>query len=446
MPVNSSLPLLIKPDLRRRLQQRYEEAQRLMAAEQPDHGLIHQLLAECLHIDVGNTLYLDALMANLQRRDAAQHNKPWLSRLFDSWKGKSGGTPPGGGTAIELVRETTEQSILRTAADRLWKDPSDAKLLMSLAKAAGEANLDQAELRYWQYAAERARSDVEIVRGLAETLCRQGRFDEAAVEWRRLLAIAQGDAAATTALSVLQPPASQVSTELAGLRHAWKNQPGNSEAGLKLADALIAAEQFAEAEKVVADVQSAAGADLKVLEEREKLQMAKSGQRLAIARRWRAHDSQPKAKTMLTQLEGEHQRLEIEIWNSRTERMPNDWSVRLELARRLKQVGNFSGAIQRLEEAQKLKVNHPGAFLELGECFQHLRQFEKALELYEHAVTKAESLSSNDEVLKLARYRTGVLAAALGQREFARQNLQALVAADPEFKDARQRLDKLGVN
>jgi tetratricopeptide (TPR) repeat protein len=182
------------------------------------------------------------------------------------------------------------------------------------------------------------------------------------------------------------------------------------------------------------------------LEEREKLQMAKSNQRLAIARRWKEFDAHPKAQTLATQLEGEHQRLEIEIWNNRTERMPNDWSVRLELARRLKQVGNFSGAIQRLEEAQKLKVNHPGAFIELGECFQHLRQFEKALHLYEQAVSKAETLSSNDEVLKLARYRTGVLATALGQRDFARQNLQALVTADPGFKDARQRLDKLGVS
>jgi tetratricopeptide (TPR) repeat protein len=99
-----------------------------------------------------------------------------------------------------------------------------------------------------------------------------------------------------------------------------------------------------------------------------------------------------------------------------------------------------------LEEAQNLKVDHPGAFIELGECFQHLRQFDKALELYEQAVSKAQLLSSNDEILKLARYRTGVLATALGQRTFARQHFEALVAADPNFKDARQRLDKLAVN
>jgi len=39
-----------------------------------------------------------------------------------------------------------------------------------------------------------------------------------------------------------------------------------------------------------------------------------------------------------------------------------------------------------------------------------------------------------------------VLAAALGQREFARQNLREIVAVDPAYKDAQQRLDKLGSN
>jgi len=211
-------------------------------------------------------------------------------------------------------------------------------------------------------------------------------------------------------------------------------------------DGLIAAERLVEAEEVLTKLQSAGGGDLRLLEQREKLQLAKGAQRLAIARRWKDFDEHPKAQTLVAQLEAEQQRLEVEIWNLRTERMPKDWSVRLELARRLKQVGNFSGAIQRLEEVQRLKVNHPGAFIELGECWQHLRQFEKALKLYEKAIAKAQPLSLNDEMLKLARYRAGVLAAALGQREFARQNLREIVAVDPAYKDAQQRLDKLGSN
>src|SRR5207244_839486 len=73
--------LLITPDLRRRLQQGYEEAQRLSAQSRPDFRRIHELLAECLRADPGNILYLDALFANLRRREAAG-GESWWSRLW----------------------------------------------------------------------------------------------------------------------------------------------------------------------------------------------------------------------------------------------------------------------------------------------------------------------------------------------------------------------------
>jgi tetratricopeptide (TPR) repeat protein len=281
---------------------------------------------------------------------------------------------------------------------------------------------------------------------MALTLSRQGRFDEATAHWKRLLALSPKDEQAQVGLEIMQPSELQASDELLALKQAWMDEQGNKETGLQLAGALIAAGLFSDADTILADVQAAAGADLQVLEQREQLQLAKGIRRLSIARRWAALDSHAKSQKLVTQFAGEYQRLDIEIWNQRTDRMPKDWGVRLELARRLKQVGNFSGAIQRLEEAQRLKMNHPGAFLELGECWQHLRQFERALGMYEKAIAKAEMLSSNDEVLKLARYRAGVLGAALGQREFARHNFRAIVAADPLYKDTQERLDKLGLS
>jgi hypothetical protein len=49
-----------------------------------------------------------------------------------------------------------------------------------------------------------------------------------------------------------------------------------------------------------------------------------------------------------------------------------------------------------------------------------------------------------DETLLLARYRAAVLAAAMGNVDFAREQLSAVTAVNPTFKDARERLDKLG--
>jgi hypothetical protein len=74
-----------------------------------------------------------------------------------------------------------------------------------------------------------------------------------------------------------------------------------------------------------------------------------------------------------------------------------------------------------------------------------LRQFAKALELYQRAIA-ATGPSNVGDAEQLARYRTGVLAAAMGQTGLAREHLAAIVAAQPGFRDARERLDKLGTN
>src|SRR5262249_46842287 len=125
-------------------------------------------------------------------------------------------------------------------------------------------------------------------------------------------------------------------------------------------------------------------------------------------------------------------------------RLPAEAAVRIELARRLKIARNFSGAVQRLEEVLRLRPGDAEAFLELGECWQHLRQFTKALGFYEQASAKLDS--SSDGVRKLAHYRAGVLAAAMGRNEAARGHFRVVLDIDAAYKDTHERLDKLGPN
>src|SRR5688572_12847257 len=79
MPADPPPQLLISPDLRRRLQQRYEEAARLSAKSKADLARVHSLLAECVSADPGNLLYVDAMLANLRRREA-QPGRSWWRR------------------------------------------------------------------------------------------------------------------------------------------------------------------------------------------------------------------------------------------------------------------------------------------------------------------------------------------------------------------------------
>jgi Flp pilus assembly protein TadD len=399
MPVDPPPSLLMTPDLRRRLQQRYDEASRLAALPRPDFARIHDLLAECLRADPDNILYLDALLANLRRREA-QRAKSWWRK----WLPRS----------RLLVRpaknaaQSTQYSVLSTAPEQLWQNPLDASLLARFAEAAAALEFDEAELRYLFAARDLAPDDPTTIRMLARSLTRQGRFEDAVGPWFAVLALAPDDEA----------------------RQAVEDLRG--------------AQESVEAENALADAHAAAGGDLTILGKREELRLARSALRMELARRRAAHDPHPKAQSLVARLEAEHNRLEIDIYNLRAERWPEDVPVRIELGRRLKRAGNFSGAIQRLEEALKLSADEPAVLIELGENWQHLRQFAKALDIYRRAIDV--TAKGDTSLLNLARYRAAVLATALGQIDEAKSCLAAIVAVDPTFKDARERLDKLGSN
>lgn len=398
---------LFTPDLRRQLQQRFEQAQWLAAAAPADFRRVHELLAECVRADPGNVLYLDALLANLRRW---QPKRSWWGRWLDSWRAGSSGNASAPAVAKNEVPgaqspvHSTQYSVLSTAPRQLLTRPTDVTLFHQLASAAAVCDFDEVELRYWQLAIDAAPSDHLALRNLARALTRQGRFEQAATVWEKL--------------------------------------PGDVEAATALADFdLPALRRLDEQEQALAEAQVAGGPLLELLTRREELQLARARQRLLVAQRRSEHDRHQKSAALVVRLAAEQGRLEIEILHLRCERLPGDWRVRLDLARRLKQAGNYSGAIQRLEEAARIEPAAAAVAIELGENWQHLRQFAEALEYYRQAIAAA-----GGEDLKLALFRGGSLAAASGQRDEARQWFTRLLGMDSGYRDARQRLDNLGRN
>jgi tetratricopeptide (TPR) repeat protein len=429
---------LITPDARRRLQQQYEQAQRLLTQPRPGFRRIHELVAACVRADPGNILYLEAMLANLKKREAAKR-RSWWHKVVHAWA--RGANRQEQVITAPFPAADDGYSALAGAGEALWNQPNDPNLLRGLATAAAACDFDEIELRYLEAAREAAPDDVETLRMLARALTRQGRFDDATGPWFAVLALAPDDAEAEQAIEDIQGTAGQPAPppefrQCSALERA--------ETLVVQARALQDAGKFSEAEECFARAQAALGGDLALLHEREELRLMRSERRLAIARRRTANDAHPKAQSLVQCLEDEHNRLEIDILNIRAERLPNDAALRVELARRLKRAGNFSGAIQRLEEAQRLMPNQPETLVELGECWQHLRQFDKALDYYRQAVRAEEAADS--EAITLARYRVAVLASAMGRIDEARQQLAAVVSTAPDFKDARERLDKLGAN
>ncbi len=440
--------LLITPDTRRRLQQRYEEAVRLSALRPCDFARVHLLLAECLRTDPGSILYLDALLANLRRWSPKAH-RAWLPNwLRGAKKAKISANDSG-----------CPDDWLRSAPALLREGYDDATVLGQLAAAAGTCDFDEVELRYLFEARHRAPDDPPTLRHLARALTRQGLFEEAVGPWFAVLAL-EPDAEATQAAEDLRGAAEcdERPTAIGSVEDA---SPNEAERSLQLARSMRTEGLLHGADHYLARAQFAGGGDLRILEERELLRVAHSQRRLEIARRRAVSDPHPKAQALVARMEQEHNRLEIDIFHLRNERHPDDFSLRLELARRLKRAGNYSGAIGRLEEVRADDRLAAEVFLELGECWQHLRQFGKAIELYRKAVAAAERegearpregeapaepdapTDPTPRPLVGALYRIGVLAAAMNDPIEAKAALVRLVALEPDYKDARQRLDNL---
>jgi len=79
--------------------------------------------------------------------------------------------------------------------------------------------------------------------------------------------------------------------------------------------------------------------------------------------------------------------------------------------------------------------------LELGECFQKIKQYPLAMRNYQTAV---ESLGDREvESRKRALYRAGVLAAAMKDKDAALKFLSNLAELDFGYRDVAERLEKL---
>lgn len=405
---------------------------RLAARASCDRAAVHAILAECLREDPGNTLYLDALLTNLWKWEP-KAGRSWLSGWFGGAK-----ETVDAAANLDSVPSTqdsvlgTEHQALREAPDRLVRRWHDPQFYVQLAAAAGRCDLDEIELRYLTEAQRIAPEDASVRRQLARCLTRQGRFEEAIEHWQKL-AKHDSDPEATQAASNLTP------TALAAKLLDDSSLP-SAESLLATARSLATEGRFAAAEQCFSRAQQASGGDLAILAEREDLRLAHSQLRLAVARRRAESDPHPKAQSLVGRMEQEHNRLEIDIFHLRSERHPHDKQLKLELARRLKRAGNYSGAIQRLEEALADPSLAAVANLELGECWQHLRQFAKALGYYRQA---AQIDEANQSTQLTALYRIGVLAAAMNEAGDAKSALTRLVAIKPNYKDARERLDKL---
>ncbi len=438
-----------------------------MSSEKYDYDYVHSFLVQCVLHDPANTVYLEAFLENLHRK--YNNNKRGAMLNFG-----------GRGAIKKAVAKESWSQVLKLAADALKSNPWDVPTLRAAAEACAAFGYHQSELRYLKNALVPKPLDPNVNRHCAMSLARIGQFDQAISCWTRVDEAKRGDEEAQRMISELQiaktvgvttreednrpstrrraqrqadaesKAAAENSTERREIKlsprqeleRAVANNPTDLESYFELADLHIGEQRLGDAAHVLNKAVAASGGDLKARERLEDIEILRKQEQIAIAEKRAASGGDETAQQLVEQLRQDLNRYELEVFDARSQRYPNDLAAKFQLGVRLRKAGNYREAIPLLSEAAKLASQQAIASLELGECLQRTKQYDKALESYLRAVTGAEA-TEDVSLQKLARYRCGVLAAGLHNYDVAEEHLVAVISLDPTYKDAAPRLDKI---
>ena len=312
-------------------------------------------------------------------------------------------------------------------------------------------------------------ADPEVNRQCARFAANQGHFDQAIECWRRISrtkGLAEESEREIARLSVEKTivaghgmvgrtsgggkpggaakpnDAAMAGGRIAELKQTLAQNPADIDSHLELADLLERDGSIGEAERVLANALAASGNELKVREHVEDRHLRWGKQKVMLAEKRLETDDTPENRAAVERLRSTQLKQEIEVYASRCSRYPENLTWRYELATRLKAAGNFAEAIRCFQESMQDTRRRGAVALELGECFQKIKQYQLAMQNYQAAV---EALGDREmELRKRALYRAGVLASGLDDVDAARKYLSLLAGLDFGYRDVAQRLDKLG--
>ena len=126
---------------------------------------------------------------------------------------------------------------------------------------------------------------------------------------------------------------------------------------------------------------------------------------------------------------------------ARVERYPTNIGLKYDLGLRLKRARKYKEAITMLQKASTDEQRRGVVLLELGQCFQQIKQYKLALDNYEKAV---EAMPDKEEdAKKQALYLAGRLAEGLKETGKAEAHYTTLAGLDFGYKDVAERLEKL---
>ena len=131
----------------------------------------------------------------------------------------------------------------------------------------------------------------------------------------------------------------------------------------------------------------------------------------------------------------------LEIYQGRIERFPANLAFRFELGQQYKVLGQIGEAIKEFQNARNDARRKGVCLLQLGECFQAIKQYRLAMDHYESAIEEIPDRDADSK--KAALYKAGKLALGLNDLAKAEKHLGVVASMDFSYRDVSVLLDKI---
>ncbi len=451
----------LTPAKRKRLQKCFEHGSMLSGKGNYDYAA--QMFAQCVGSDPGNLIYTQNLLSNL------------IKKYNNNKKGSRGASLTGAGKKANIKKAQLKKDwrgVVKAGLEFLPLNPWDSQTLIDMAKACEELELDECAIAYLKVALDASPKDIALNRLAADTFARVAHFDEAIKCLQRIAALKPKDQnlqreinqltvnktihkggyeTAETSLDVsVDKKATELKTggaieltEEQRLRREIRRHPEEVTNYSALKDYYFKLEDFAESEQIMQEGLEATGS-MRAREELEDVQIHRAHEELIKAKQRAEGKKTEEAVSLYKRMKDELNKREAEVFNSRCDRYPGDYSLRYEFGIRLKRLGKYAEAIEQLQQARNEPRKKAVAALETGECFQQIKRYPLALNSYKEAVESCGVLE--EDIKKLALYRAGWLCKGLKDYDAAEQFLSELAGKDYGYKDVAKLLDEIAEN
>lgn len=443
----------LAPAVRKRLQQCFEHANKMMAQENYDYAVT--LLTTCVAGDPSNAAFAASFFNCLRKK--YNNNKKGDSLAFI--KGASVRRAVG-----KAESQEDWEGVIKAGVEALKLNPWDVPTLVKMSNACKAMGYDELEFAYLKAALDANPNDIDICRKCAHALEERKLYDQAMAVWHRVEQVHPGDEEAANAIGrltvektiakggyeevdparkrAIQPgtPASDLSP-IEKLEREIKRKPNEVPRYLELAALYLEENQHQKAEEVLSRAYEISGHNADIREKLEDVQLNHLRLQQAEAEKAVKENASEEAKTRLEELNKQIYVKDLEILKNRCERFPNNLGFKYDLGIKYYQGGLCREAIVEFQQARNDPRRKGYAALALGQCFQQIKQLPLAMSHYEAAI---EEIPERDvEHRNRAEFKAALLAFQQKDLDLAERHATQVAARNFAFKGIADLLDKI---